>query len=170
MDKKIFMNIRNLILTQLGFRLWLLPIILILFDQFIKYIMFLLLFKPMIRIELVSFLNLIPVWNNGISFGMFNDSGNFGRYFFCGLGLTFGFIIPIISRDWSKFERIGASLLAGGAIGNAVDRIFYGRVVDFLDFHWHDLHFPAFNLADSFITIGVFIIIMSNLGKKNTDD
>ena len=64
-------------------------------------------------------------------------------------------------------EHIGAGFLSGGALGNALDRVIYGSVVDFLDFHWNDIHFPTFNFADTFITFGVILIFFANFRKSN---
>ena len=142
------------------------PLFIVIVDQLCKSFIFSKLFIEMKIVQINFFLNLIPVWNNGISFGMFNDSGQWGRYFFTAFGLFFGFLIPIITKTWSKLERIGAGFVAGGAIGNALDRIIYGKVIDFIDFHFKGVHFPTFNLADTFITIGVILILISSYIKR----
>ena len=98
---------------------------------------------------------------------MFNETGEIGRLFFIILGFTFGLIIPIYTSNCNFIERIGAGFLSGGALGNALDRVIYGSVVDFLDFHWNDIHFPTFNFADTFITFGVILIFFANFRKSN---
>ena len=117
------------------------------------------LFMQYRSIELTSFLSMTPVWNSGISFGFFQDSGEIGRYGFT----IFAFIISIwlifSSFKLPRYSSLGFILIASGAIGNAIDRIIYGKVVDFIDFHIEDLHWPAFNLADTIIFIGAFLFL-----------
>ena len=110
-------------------------------------------------IELTSFLSMTPVWNSGISFGFFQGSGELGRYGFT--GFAFGVSIWLIysSIKLPRYSSLGFILIASGAIGNAIDRILYGKVVDFIDFHIEDLHWPAFNLADTIIFIGAILFL-----------
>ena len=106
-----------------------------------------------------SFLSMTPVWNSGISFGFFQNSGEIGRYGFT----IFAFIVSIwlmySSFKLPRYSSLGFILIASGAIGNAIDRIIYGKVVDFIDFHIEDLHWPAFNLADTIIFIGATLFL-----------
>ena len=117
------------------------------------------LFMQYRSIELTSFLSMTPVWNSGISFGFFQDSGELGRYGFT--GFAFGVSIWLIysSIKLPRYSSLGFILIASGAIGNAIDRILYGKVVDFVDFHIEDLHWPAFNLADTIIFIGATLFL-----------
>ena len=117
------------------------------------------LFMQYRSIELTSFLSMTPVWNSGISFGFFQDSGELGRYGFT--GFAFGISIWLIysSIKLPRYSSLGFILIASGAIGNAIDRILYGKVVDFIDFHIEDLHWPAFNLADTIIFIGATLFL-----------
>ena len=117
------------------------------------------LFMQYRSIELTSFLSMTPVWNSGISFGFFQDSGELGRYGFT--GFAFGVSIWLIysSIKLPRYSSLGCILIASGAIGNAIDRILYGKVVDFIDFHIEDLHWPAFNLADTIIFIGATLFL-----------
>ena len=117
------------------------------------------LFMQYRSIELTSFLSMTPVWNSGISFGFFQDSGELGRYGFT--GFAFGVSIWLIysSIKLPRYSSLGFILIASGAIGNAIDRILYGKVVDFIDFHIEDLHWPAFNLADTIIFIGATLFL-----------
>ena len=117
------------------------------------------LFMQYRSIELTSFLSMTPVWNSGISFGFFQNSGEIGRY---GLtGFAFGISIWLIysSIKLPRYSSLGFILIASGAIGNAIDRILYGKVVDFIDFHIEDLHWPAFNLADTIIFVGATLFL-----------
>ena len=117
------------------------------------------LFMQYRSIELTSFLSMTPVWNSGISFGFFQDSGELGRYGFT--GFAFGVSIWLIysSIKLPRYSSLGFILIASGAIGNAIDRILYGKVVEFIDFHIEDLHWPAFNLADTVIFIGATLFL-----------
>ena len=112
-------------------------------------------------IKLTSFLSMTPVWNSGISFGFFQDAGEIGRYGFT----IFAFLVSIwlifSSFKMPRYSSLGFILIASGAIGNAIDRIIYGKVVDFIDFYIDDLHWPAFNLADTIIFIGAFLFLFN---------
>ncbi|MDC0530859.1 signal peptidase II [Alphaproteobacteria bacterium] len=112
-------------------------------------------------IQLTSFLSMTPVWNSGISFGFLQDTGEIGRY-----ALTiFAFLVSVwlvfSSFKLPRYSSVGFILIASGAIGNAIDRIIYGKVVDFIDFYVEDLHWPAFNLADTIIFIGAGLFLFN---------
>ena len=110
-------------------------------------------------IQITSFLSMTPVWNSGISFGFFQDSGEIGRYGFTIFAFLVSSWLIYSSFKLPRYSSLGFILIASGAIGNAIDRIIYGKVVDFIDFHIADLHWPAFNLADTIIFIGVVLFI-----------
>ena len=141
------------------FNLLLILLIFIFFDFVSKLWAIENLFIQYRSIELTSFLSMTPVWNSGISFGFFQDSGELGRYGFT--GFAFGVSIWLIysSIKLPRYSSLGFILIASGAIGNAIDRIIYGKVVDFIDFHIEDLHWPAFNLADTIIFIGATLFL-----------
>lgn len=141
------------------FNLLLIFLIFIFFDYVSKLWAIENLFMQYRSIELTSFLSMTPVWNSGISFGFFQDSGEIGRYGFT--GFAFGVSIWLIysSIKLPRYSSLGFILIASGAIGNAIDRILYGKVVDFIDFHIEDLHWPAFNLADTIIFIGATLFL-----------
>ena len=141
------------------FNLLLIFFIFIFFDYVSKLWAIENLFMQYRSIELTSFLSMTPVWNRGISFGFFQDSGEIGRYGFT--GFAFGVSIWLIysSIKLPRYSSLGFILIASGAIGNAIDRILYGKVVDFIDFHIEDLHWPAFNLADTIIFIGAVLFL-----------
>ncbi|MBP5352500.1 MAG: signal peptidase II [Alphaproteobacteria bacterium] len=116
-----------------------------------------------------SFFNLIKVWNTGVSFSMFNGYGNAGNIALCVVAL----IISAVLLYWmwhenSKLKIICLGMIIGGALGNVIDRVHFGAVMDFLDFHYKNNHWPAFNLADSFICVGAFLLIVLEIynGKK----
>ena len=141
------------------FNLLLIFLIFIFFDYVSKLWAIENLFMKYRSIELTSFLSMTPVWNSGISFGFFQDSGEIGRYGFT--GFAFGVSIWLIysSIKLPRYSSLGFILIASGAIGNAIDRILYGKVVDFIDFHIEDLHWPAFNIADTLIFIGATLFL-----------
>ncbi len=141
------------------FNLFLIFLIFIFFDYVSKLWAIENLFMQYRSIKLTSFLSMTPVWNSGISFGFFQDSGELGRYGFT--GFAFGVSIWLIysSIKLPRYSSLGFILIASGAIGNAIDRIIYGKVVDFIDFHIQDLHWPAFNLADTIIFIGATLFL-----------
>ena len=117
------------------------------------------LFMQYRSIELTSFLSMTPVWNSGISFGFFQGSGELGRYGFTGFAFVVSVWLIYSSIKLPRYSSLGFVLIASGAIGNAIDRILYGKVVDFIDFHIEDLHWPAFNLADTIIFIGAILFL-----------
>ena len=110
-------------------------------------------------IKLTSFLSMTPVWNSGVSFGFFQDSGEIGRYGFTIFAFLVSSWLIYSSFKLPRYSSLGFILIASGAIGNAIDRIIYGKVVDFIDFHIADLHWPAFNLADTIIFIGAVLFL-----------
>lgn len=111
--------------------------------------------------DITSFFNLTMVWNEGISFGMFQN-GNPWPIIIMSVVISGIFAIWLIkSKCW--VETISLSLVIGGAIGNIIDRLHFRAVADFLDFHIMGHHYPAFNLADSFISIGIVILVVNSL-------
>ena len=133
----------------------------ILFDQLSKNWMLELIFAPARQIVLTPFLNLTPVWNSGISFGLFQDNPMVGRLMIPLLAVLVVLWLFFSLYELSRLQRFAAGLIAGGAIGNVIDRIRFEQVVDFLDFHVGTYHWPAFNLADSAIFMGVVFWIFA---------
>ena len=138
-------------------------------DQASKQIMLSLLFDPPRYVEVSSILNLVPVWNSGMSFGLLSDGGIWVR-----IGLT---LLAFLVSFWffwmlpklDCLQRYAGATIAGGAIGNAIDRLRFGRVVDFIDFHVGSWHWPAFNVADTAITIGAGLWAYSILFGQETN-
>ena len=141
------------------FNLLLIFLIFIFFDYVSKLWAIENLFMQYRSIELTSFLSMTPVWNSGISFGFFQDSGELGRYVFTGFAVVVSIWLIYSSIKLPRYSSLGFILIASGAIGNAIDRILYGKVVDFIDFHIEDLHWPAFNLADTIIFVGAMLFL-----------
>ena len=111
---------------------------------------------------LTSFFNLVRVHNTGAAFSFLASASGWQRWFFTGLGVVAAILIVwmLRSHPGQKLFGLALSLILGGAIGNVIDRLLYGYVVDFLDFHWAGWHFPAFNLADSAITVGAGCLLL----------
>ena len=119
-----------------------------------------------------SFFNLVRVHNSGAAFSLLSTASGWQRWFFTGIGVVAtGFILYMLrSHPSQKLFCFALALVLGGAVGNVIDRIAYGHVVDFLDFHWDWLspvfyqgHFPAFNIADSAISVGAVCLILDEL-------
>ena len=119
------------------------------------------------NLEISKYFNLVYVENRGVSFGMFSEHD---KSFYFGIlsMLVSAYIIYLLVKSNDLIESLGLSLILGGAIGNGVDRLYYGYVVDFIDLHLNNLHWPAFNFADTFITFGAMVFVFSIiLNKKN---
>ena len=120
-----------------------------------------------------GFFSLTYIRNTGAAFGIFSGSHEvFRRPFLIGVSiLAIGFILVMLKRlrDGEKGLATALAFILGGAIGNLIDRIVYGEVIDFLDVYWAHYHWPAFNVADSFITIGVAITLFYLIRAKDDD-
>ena len=113
-----------------------------------------------------SHFNLIYVRNTGAAFSFLADAGGWQRWFF----LTLSVVVSLVLIRWiwtlppkQKLLAFALAMILGGALGNAWDRLAYGYVIDFLDVYYNDAHWPAFNVADSAITIGAFCLIWDAL-------
>ncbi|WP_137894377.1 signal peptidase II [Ramlibacter sp. 2FC] len=111
------------------------------------------------------FFNLVRVHNFGAAFSFLASAGGWQRWFFTALGLAAALFIVWMLRAHAgqKLFSFALACILGGALGNVIDRLMHGYVVDFLDFHWAGWHFPAFNLADSAITVGAVCLVLDEL-------
>ncbi|MBN8531166.1 MAG: lipoprotein signal peptidase [Alphaproteobacteria bacterium] len=123
-------------------------------------------------LEITYFFNLVLVWNRGVSFGLFAHNAEAARWMLVAVGLGLSAMVAVwLWRSAARLTSVATGLVLGGALGNILDRLLYGAVVDFLDFHLDAWHWPAFNIADSAICVGVcLLIIESFLPKKNPPD
>ena len=121
---------------------------------------------------ITGYFNLVRVHNSGAAFSFLSSASGWQRWFFTGVGVVAtGFILWMLrSHPTQKLFCFALALVLGGAVGNVVDRLAYGHVIDFLDFHWDFLapvfyqgHFPAFNVADSAISVGAVCLILDEL-------
>ena len=134
--------------------------VIIVLDQLSKFYVFNVLLADTNFIAYTSFFNLIKAWNTGVSFSIFSNSGIWGV-----IGLSvFAITVVVCLLVWLykekiRINQIALGLIIGGAIGNVIDRIRFGAVFDFLDLYFGDYHWPAFNVADSAICVGAFLLI-----------
>jgi signal peptidase II len=152
-------------MTKIGY---LIAVNITLIDQITKWWILDSMMQPPRTIPLTPFFNLVLAWNSGISFGLLNNNNDFNALMLSILAI---FILVFLHFWLNKAETkqiaIGLGLIIGGAIGNVIDRLVHGAVVDFLDFHLNNYHWPAFNVADSSITIGAIILILESLFSIN---
>lgn len=119
-------------------------------------------------LRITSFFNLILTYNKGAAFGFLNDQPGWQRYFFTAIGIGAAIFITYLLKQHvgQRLFCWALSLIMGGALGNVIDRLMYGHVIDFLDFHYKEMyHFPAFNIADSAICIGATLFILDELRR-----
>jgi len=119
---------------------------------------------------ITGFFNLVLAYNPGAAFSFLSDQGGWQRYFFAAIAIAAVVFILVLLRKHAGQRMFcwALALIMGGALGNLVDRLAYGHVIDFLDFHLAGVgHFPAFNIADTAITIGAILFIVDELRRVN---
>jgi signal peptidase II len=144
---------------------WLgLALIILIADQFTK-VLILGYFQLGDSTSVTPFFNIVRVHNTGAAFSFLASAGGWQRWFFTALGACAALFIlwMLKSHSGQRLFSFAMACILGGAVGNVIDRVLYGYVVDFLDFHWRGMHFPAFNIADSAITIGAIALILDEL-------
>jgi len=126
-------------------------------------------------IPIMPFFNLTYIHNTGAAFSFLNGAGGWQRWFFAGLAVVISAVMVVWLARLKRHETLLAvalSLVLGGAVGNLIDRLAYGYVIDFLDFYYQTWHFAVFNIADSAITLGVMLMLAESFGlggSKKTD-
>ena len=121
--------------------------------------------------SLLPVFNMTLVFNKGAAFSFLSDAGGWQRWFFTGLSGVVSIALLVWLTRLRSDERMTAvslALILGGALGNLLDRVRLGKVVDFLDFYWQQWHWPAFNVADSAITIGVVLMLWASLRQRES--
>lgn len=150
---------RSAILPWLG-----LALVLLLADQFTK-VLILGYYRLGDATYVTSFFNIVRVHNSGAAFSFLASASGWQRWFFTAIGIGAAVFILYLLRahPGQKLFSFALACILGGAIGNVIDRLLYGYVVDFLDFHYAGWHFPAFNIADAAISIGAACLILDEL-------
>jgi len=144
---------------------WLgLALIIMLADQFTK-VLILGYYKLGDSTYVTSFFNIVRAHNTGAAFSFLAGASGWQRWFFTGIGLvaTLFILWMLRSHAHQKLFAFALACILGGAVGNVVDRLLHGYVVDFLQFHWGGWYFPAFNVADSAITVGAIGLILDEI-------
>jgi signal peptidase II len=148
--------------------LWLgISVVVVLLDQYTK-ILIVGDFRLFESRPVTSFFNVVRLQNTGAAWSFLASAGGWQRWFFVGLALAASaFMLYLLVRNKSqKLFSFAIAMVLGGAVGNVVDRIVRGSVVDFISLHWHDAYtFPAFNLADSAITLGAICLVVDELRR-----
>ncbi len=118
-------------------------------------------------VPLIPFLNLTLVYNKGAAFGFLSTASGWQNLFFISIAIVATVVILYLLRRMGtkdRFLAVALMLILGGAIGNLIDRLLYGHVVDFIDVYYGSWHWPAFNVADSAITVGAVMIALDAIG------
>ena len=152
-------------------RHWLLlSVVVVVADQFTKWLAqaSLIPYQP---VPVIPMFNLTLAYNTGAAFSMLSDASGWQRWFFVSLAIVV--VIVLFSWVWrmradERLHAISITLILGGALGNLIDRLLHGYVVDFLDVYYGSYHWPIFNIADSAITVGVVVLIIDMfINQKN---
>lgn len=159
MAKTTFTKSSNSMLPWLG-----LALLILMADQFTK-VLIVGYYQQGDATYVTRFFNVVRVHNSGAAFSFLANAGGWQRWLFTGIGIAAAlFIVWMLkSHAGQKLFSFALACILGGAIGNVIDRSLYGYVVDFLDFHYAGWHFPAFNIADSTISIGAVCLILDEL-------
>ena len=121
------------------------------------------------QVPVLPFLNLTLAYNEGAAFSFLSDQAGWQRWFFIIVGLVVTLVLVVWMGRLRADQRLTAtalSLVAGGALGNIIDRLLLGHVVDFIDLYYQDWHWPAFNVADSAITLGVVLMLAETVREE----
>lgn len=138
-------------------------------DQLVKWAL-MSAFRPGEQRVVTEFFSFVLTFNSGIAFSLGNFPG-WPRYLFSAVALAAAMLIVwLLRRGGDRWYCAGLALILGGALGNLWDRVTLGHVVDFLLFHWRGWYFPAFNVADSAITVGAGLLILDSIGMRRRQD
>jgi len=143
-------------------------VVLLVLDQLSKWWILTQVMNPPKIIDVLPFANLVLVWNPGVSFGMFNTGSPWAPWILSGFAAAVCiFLLVWMFRQSEPWVTFGIAMIVGGAIGNVVDRLIHGAVVDFVDLHAGGYHWPAFNVADAAITVGAVLLILDSLFHRD---
>jgi signal peptidase II len=122
-------------------------------------------------LHLAPFFNLVSARNSGAAFSFLADAGGWQRWFFVILAFMVSAVVAwMLSAKRDRLEAFAYAMILGGAIGNAIDRLVFGSVTDFLDFHLVGWHWPAFNVADIAICVGAACLVASSVNRPRASD
>ena len=139
-------------------------------DHLSKWLVRDIVMDPPRLIPVTAFFNLVEVWNRGVSFGLFGSDSPWTPVVLSGVAIVITVTLLVwLRRTETPLLAVALGAVIGGAIGNVIDRAIWGQVYDFLDFHAGGLHWPAFNVADSAITVGVALILLDGLFAKTRE-
>jgi len=142
-------------------------VLVIILDQLSKWVILTQVMNPPVSITILPIFELLLAWNRGVSFSMFTSDAAHAPYLLAGFAVLVAGMLGIwLSRVKALLPAVGLGLVIGGALGNVIDRLRFGAVVDFLYFHYAGWGWPAFNLADSAITVGVGLLLIDGLFGK----
>jgi signal peptidase II len=148
--------------------LWL-SVAVIVLDQVTKHVI-LSVFRPGEQLTVTSFFSLVLTFNSGAAFSFLADADGWQRWLFLAIALVAcAFMLWLLKRGGSRLYCAGLALIIGGALGNVYDRIIIGRVVDFLLIHYEQWSYPAFNVADSAITVGAAALIIDSFRQRRAE-
>jgi signal peptidase II len=123
------------------------------------------------QIPVTGFFNITKAYNYGAAFSFLDNAGGWQRWFFTAISLVVSIVLCVWLYRMTRAEKwlsISISLILGGAIGNLIDRVWYGYVVDFIQVYWKTSYFPSFNIADAAISCGTIILLGLTLFEKNS--
>ncbi len=142
--------------------------VIVLFDQAVKWLVLDFFSTRTTPLEVTYFFNLVLAWNRGVSFSLFHSEEAYAPFALSALAVAIAVGLAVwLRRIDHRWPATGVGLVIGGAIGNVIDRLRFGAVVDFLDFHVEGYHWPAFNIADAAITVGVIFLITDGLFRRS---
>lgn len=125
------------------------------------------------RIEVLPVFNITLAYNRGAAFSFLNDAGGWQRWLFTGISLVVSVFLIVWLYRLARHERmlsLSIALILGGAVGNLIDRVLYGHVIDFIQVHYNGWYFPSFNIADAAISCGTVILLALTLFEKREVD
>jgi len=125
------------------------------------------------QIPITGFFNITKAYNYGAAFSFLDNAGGWQRWFFTAISLIVSIVLSVWLYRISRIEKwlsLSIALILGGAVGNLIDRVWYGYVVDFIQVYWNTSYFPSFNIADAAITCGTIILLILTLFEKNDVD
>jgi signal peptidase II len=145
--------------------------IVVVLDQLTKWLIRDVVLDTARYIEVTGFFNIVEVWNRGVSFGLFASDSPWTPYLLSALAIAISIVLIVwLRKAETTFLALALGFVIGGAIGNVFDRFIWGRVYDFLDFHAAGYHWPAFNVADAAISVGVGLILLDGFIAKRGNE